>query len=55
MTNGGRALLCALSTVDTGFLLACMLAAAASFDQSSEDELEIRTLADALYRRAEWP
>jgi hypothetical protein len=55
MTTGRRAGLCELSTVDTGFLLAGMLAAAAFFDQDSEDEQEIRVLADALYRRAEWP
>jgi hypothetical protein len=55
MTTGRRAGLCELSTVDTGFLLAGMLAAAVFFDQDSEDEQEIRTLADALYRRVEWP
>ena len=32
-----------------------MLAAAEYFDQDSEAELEIRTLADALHRRADWP
>ena len=55
MTGGRRAGLCELSTVDTSFLLAGMLAAAAFFDRGSEDEQEIRTLADALYRRADWP
>ncbi len=55
MTSGRRAGRSELSTVDTGFLLAGMLAAAAFFDRDSEDELEIRTLADALYRRVEWP
>jgi hypothetical protein len=55
MTTGRRAGLCELSTVDTSFLLAGMLAAAAFFDRDSEDEQEIRTLADALYRRADWP
>ncbi|MDF1671165.1 MAG: glucoamylase family protein [Roseovarius sp.] len=55
MTTGRRAGNCELSTVDTGFLLAGMLAAAAYFDRNSEDEQEIRTLADALYRRADWP
>jgi hypothetical protein len=54
MTSGRRAGLCELSTVDTAFLLAGMLAAAAYFDRDSEDEQEIRTLADALYRRADW-
>lgn len=55
MTTGRRAGQCELSTVDTSFLLAGMLAAAVFFDRDSEDELEIRTLADALYRRANWP
>ena len=54
MTTGRRAGICELSTVDTGFLLAGMLAAAAYFDRNSEDEQEIRSLADALYRRADW-
>jgi len=55
MTTGRRAGRCELSTVDTGFLLAGMLAAAIFFDLDSEEEREIRTLADALYRRADWP
>ena len=31
-----------------------MLAAAVYFDQDSEPEREIRTLADGLYRRTDW-
>ena len=54
MQTGRRAWECELSTVDTAFLLAGMLAAAAFFQQDSEDEKEIRTLADQLYRRADW-
>lgn len=54
MTTGERANQCELSTVDTTFLLAGMLAAAVYFDQGGEAEREIRTLADALYRRADW-
>ncbi|MEO7683557.1 MAG: glucoamylase family protein [Gemmatimonadaceae bacterium] len=54
MVTGRRAGLSELSTVDTSFLLAGMLAAAVFFDQDSEKEQEIRTLADALYRRADW-
>ncbi|MDO9116531.1 MAG: glucoamylase family protein [Nitrospira sp.] len=54
MKTGRRAGKCELSTVDTGFLLAGMLAAATYFDQESADEQEIRTLADALYRRTNW-
>ncbi len=54
MGTGRRAGLCELSTVDTAFLLAGMLAAAQFFDREDEAEQEIRTLADALYRRADW-
>jgi hypothetical protein len=54
MTTGERADQCELSTVDTCFLLAGMLAAAVYFDQDGEAEREIRSLADALYRRADW-
>jgi hypothetical protein len=35
-------------------LLAGALAAAAFFGANTQDEVEIRTLADALYRRADW-
>jgi len=54
MNTGRRAGRCELSTIDTAFLLAGMLTAAAYFDQDGEEEREIRTLADALYRRADW-
>ena len=54
MQTGRRAWQCELSTVDSGFLFAGMLAAAAYFNRESEDEKEIRTLADDLYRRADW-
>ena len=55
MQTGRRAWQCELSTVDSAFLLAGALAAAAYFDGDSVDEKEIRALADALYRRADWP
>ena len=54
MLTGRRAGKSELSTIDTAFLLAGMLTAAVYFDQDSEDEREIRTLADARYRRANW-
>jgi hypothetical protein len=54
MQTGRRAWQCELSTVDTAFLLAGALTAAVYFDGASPDEQEIRTLADALYRRADW-
>ncbi|MEO8102384.1 MAG: glucoamylase family protein [Betaproteobacteria bacterium] len=55
MATGQRAGGCELSTVDTTFLLAGMLAAAAYFDRENEEEQDIRTLADTLYRRVDWP
>ncbi|HMQ61181.1 MAG TPA: glucoamylase family protein [Flavilitoribacter sp.] len=43
-----------LSTIDTGLLMAGVLSAQSYFDQDNETEQEIRTVADALYRRVEW-
>ncbi len=54
MQTGRRAWQCELSTVDTTFLLAGALAAAMYFDTDSADEGELRTLAHALYGRANW-
>jgi hypothetical protein len=54
MQTGRRAGQCELSTVDSAFLLAGMLTAAVYFDAHCADEEEIRSLADALYRRANW-
>ena len=54
METGRRVWECELSTIDSAFLLAGMLTAATYFDHDTEDEHEIRTLADALYRRADW-
>ncbi len=54
MESGRRAWRCELSTIDTTFLLAGGLAAAAYFDRDTPEEREIRELADALYRRADW-
>jgi hypothetical protein len=48
MDTGRRAGLCELSTVDSSFLLAGMLAAAAYFVHENEDEQAVRTLVDAL-------
>jgi len=55
MQTGRRAWQCELSTVDSTMLLAGALTAGAYFDADSTEEREIRTLADALYRRADWP
>jgi len=54
LKTGRRAWQCELSTVDSAFLLAGMLTARSYFDANTEEEQEIRTLADALYRRANW-
>jgi hypothetical protein len=54
MQTGRRAWDCELSTVDSTFLLAGALAAGAYFDGDTAEEREIRSLADALYRRADW-
>ncbi len=54
MDTGRRAWRCELSTIDSTLLLAGALAAASFFDRKTKVEAEIRTLADALYRRADW-
>ena len=54
MQTGRRAWQCELSTIDTTFLFAGMLAAGAYFDRDSSAESEIRTLTDQLYKRADW-
>src|SRR3954452_10046329 len=52
--TGRRVWQCELSTLDSAFLFAGVLTCAAYFDQDNEDEAEVRRLADALYRRADW-
>ena len=54
MQTGRRAWDCELSTVDSAFLLAGALTTSAYFDADTVEEREIRGLADALYRRADW-
>ncbi len=53
MTSGRRVWQCELSLIDTTLLLAGILTVGTYFDGDG-DEVEIRALADALYRRAEW-
>ncbi len=55
MHTGRRAWQCELSTIDSAFLLAGALTAGIYFDADTVGEAEIRTLADALYCRADWP
>ena len=54
MKDGRRAGRCELSTVDSAFLLAGILAVGVFFDTNAPAEREIRETADALYRRADW-
>jgi hypothetical protein len=54
METGRRVWQCELSTVDSAFLFAGMLTCATYFDQDTPEEKEVRTLAEALYRRADW-
>ena len=44
-----------LSTVDTALLLGGVLHVQQYFDQPADTEARIRALADAIYRRVEWP
>lgn len=55
MKTGKRAWQCELSTVDTALLFAGMLTAAAYFNADTDEQREIRELANFLYQRAEWP
>src|SRR5436190_9325346 len=52
--SGRRVWQCELSTIDSAFLFAGMLTAAAYFDRDTADEAEVRRLADELYGRADW-
>jgi hypothetical protein len=54
MQTGRRAWDCELSTIDTAILLAGALSAAIYFSDDNANESEIGTLADGLYRRANW-
>ncbi len=52
--TGRRAWECELSTVDSAFLLPGVLTAAAYFTGDAPQQREIRSLAEALYLRADW-
>ena len=54
MRTGRRAWECELSTMDSALFFAGALAAAAYFDGGAPVEREIRSLAEALYLRADW-
>jgi len=53
MQSGRRVWECELSLIDTALLMAGILTAACYFDGGG-DEVEIRALADSLYRRVDW-
>ena len=54
MRTGRRVWKCELSLIDTTLLLAGILTAATYFTAPAADEIEIRELAEALYRRIDW-
>jgi hypothetical protein len=54
MKTGRRTWNCELSTIDSTFLIAGALTAAEYFNRDTKDEQEIRTLAYAIYARADW-
>ncbi len=54
MATGKRADGCELSTIDTAILMAGILTAAHYFIEETDQEKEIRELADGLYLRVNW-
>src|SRR5262245_29665753 len=54
MRTGRRVWNCELSSIDSALLFAGMLTCAAYFDADTEEEAEVRRVADELYRRADW-
>ena len=54
MSSGARKWRSELSLIDTALLIAGFLTAAAFFNARTKAELELRELADALYRRVDW-
>jgi hypothetical protein len=54
MQTGIRFQTVELSTIDTSLLLAGVLFAQSYFDRNDATEMEIRALADSLYRRVDW-
>jgi hypothetical protein len=54
MQSGTRMWGSEVSLIDTAFLMAGVLTAAAYFNAATPAEIELRRLADALYRRVDW-
>lgn len=54
LATGARVGRCELSTIDTAIMVAGALVAAAYLDGDGDDEREVRSAADAVYRRVDW-
>ncbi len=54
MKTGLRMWQCEVSIIDTALLMAGVLSSASYFTRNTEQEAELRELADALYRRVDW-
>jgi hypothetical protein len=54
MKTGRRVWNSEISTIDTTYVLAGALTSAMYFDRQTKEEREIRSLAEALYARADW-
>jgi hypothetical protein len=54
MQTGRRVWRCELSTIDTAIFIAGVLTAASYFTGQNKEEVEIRELAESLYRRVDW-
>ncbi|HVQ39115.1 MAG TPA: glucoamylase family protein [Pyrinomonadaceae bacterium] len=54
MKTGRRVWKCEISTIDSAFLIAGALTAAEYFNRDTKEECEVRTLAQAMYARADW-
>lgn len=55
MPSGSREWHCELSTIDTALLLSGALFCQSYFDQKTAAEIKVRSLADSLYFRIDWP
>jgi len=54
LNSGGRVWRSELSMIDTALLIAGALTASMYFNANTPDEIELRELSDALYRRIDW-
>ncbi len=54
MDSGKRVWNCELSSIDTALLMAGVLTAASYFRGDTDDEAQVRSLANQLYRRVDW-